>query len=350
MKIILTGACGFVGSTLAAELLASGEGISIVGVDNFIRAGSELNRLVLEKLGVELLHLDIRSASDMDSLPAADFVIDAAANPSVLAGVDGRTNSRQLMEHNLGGTINLLEYCKRHRAGFILLSTSRVYSIAALAALPIEVTDQAFRLKPKVEAGVSRAGISEDFSTAPPLSLYGVAKLSSEYLALEYGEAFGFPVWINRCGVLAGVGQFGRADQGIFSFWIHSHCARRPLRFLGFGGEGHQVRDCLHPRDLVPVLRQQMQVNAGKRVTNFGGGLANAMSLRQLHDWCDNRFGSHHVERGQENRPFDVPWLVLDSTQAAEEWNWRPQTLLPQILEEIAAHAETHPGWLDLTR
>jgi CDP-paratose 2-epimerase len=70
-------------------------------------------------------HLDIRNASDINSLPPADWVIDAAANPSVLAGVDGKTSSRQLIEHNLLGTINLLEYCKAHRAGFVLLSTSR---------------------------------------------------------------------------------------------------------------------------------------------------------------------------------------------------------------------------------
>ena len=55
----------------------------------------------------------------------------------MLAGVDGRTSSRQLIEHNLNGTVNLLEYCKRHRAGFILLSTSRVYSITALAGLQV---------------------------------------------------------------------------------------------------------------------------------------------------------------------------------------------------------------------
>ena len=65
-------------------------------------------------------------------------------------------------------------------------------------------------------------GISEDFPTTAPLSLYGASKLASETLILEYGECFDFPVWINRCGVLAGAGQFGKADQGIFSFWIHS--------------------------------------------------------------------------------------------------------------------------------
>ena len=61
-----------------------------------------------------------------------------------------------------------------------------------------------------------------------PLSLYGASKLASETLILEYGECFGFPVWINRCGVLAGAGQFGKADQGIFSFWIHSFKEKIP--------------------------------------------------------------------------------------------------------------------------
>jgi CDP-paratose 2-epimerase len=215
----------------------------------------------------------------------------------------------------------------------------------------MEIRDNAYRLKPDHGVpGVSDLGIDEEFSTAPPLSLYGIAKLCSEYLALEYGAAFGFPVWINRCGVLAGAGQFGTADQGIFSFWIHSHCARRPLRFIGFGGEGYQVRDCLHPRDLVPMLRKQLQVSEGKRITNLGGGPANAMSLRQLSDWCASRFGPHTVEHGEEERAFDVPWLILDSTQATEQWDWCPQTALFEILEEIAGHAETHPGWLDLSR
>jgi CDP-paratose 2-epimerase len=61
---------------------------------------------------------------------------------------------------------------------------------------------------------------------------------------------------MNRCGVLAGAYQFGKADQGIFSYWIHSWARRRPLTYIGFDGMGHQVRDCLHPRDLVPLARR----------------------------------------------------------------------------------------------
>src|SRR5204862_3268187 len=108
-------------------------GHSLVGFDNFIRPGSESNRAELKKLGVKFFQGDLRAASDLETLPPVDWVIDAAANPSVLAGVDGRTSSRQLVEHNLGGTVNMLEFCKQHRAGFVLLSTSRVYSIPPLA-------------------------------------------------------------------------------------------------------------------------------------------------------------------------------------------------------------------------
>jgi len=84
--------------------------------------------------------------SDLESLPAADGVVDAAAQPSVLAGRDGKTSSRQLLEHNLLGTINLLEYCRASCAGFILLSTSRVYSIPALTQLPLRTEASAYSL------------------------------------------------------------------------------------------------------------------------------------------------------------------------------------------------------------
>jgi CDP-paratose 2-epimerase len=126
MKVLISGICGFVGSHLARHLLESFENLTLVGIDNLARPGSETNRVALKQLGVELRHGDIRMASDMDALPAAEWVLDAAAQPSVLAGRDGKTSSRQLLEHNLLGTINLLEYCRNMRAGFILLSTSRV--------------------------------------------------------------------------------------------------------------------------------------------------------------------------------------------------------------------------------
>jgi CDP-paratose 2-epimerase len=199
---------------------------------------------------------------------------------------------------------------------------------------------------------LSAAGNSESFSTTPPLSLYGVSKLASEVLALEYGYAFDIPVWINRCGVLAGAGQFGHVTQGIFSFWINAHLRRRALSYIGFGGSGHQVRDCLHPSDLGAVVLRQMDAGApGPRpsIVNLSGGVENSMSLRQLTKWCDDRFGAHEVAKDPRPRRFDVPWMVLDSALAANTWQWRPCISLPTILEEIAAHAEAHPEWLRLS-
>lgn len=351
MRIFISGICGFVGSSLALGWKMAGAGHQIFGCDSFIRPGSETNRLRLKEAGIPVLHMDIRSASDFESLPAADYVVDAAANPSVLAGVDGKSSSRQVIEHNLGGTINLLEYCKRVRAGFVLLSTSRVYSILPLTQLPVEVDGRgAFRLRTDVPLppGVSPAGINESFSTTPPLSLYGATKVASETLALEYGETFGFPVWINRCGVLAGAHQFGHAEQGIFSFWIHSWCQRQPLRYIGFEGTGHQVRDLLHPRDLLSLLDKQFVTEAAPlgRVFNVAGGPENSLSLRQLSDWCTERFGPREVAADAVTRRFDVPWVCLDSTRVREAWQWQAQTGWPEVLEEIAQHAESHPSWL----
>ncbi len=423
MKILITGICGFAGSVIARGLLEHISGLAITGLDNLCRRGSETNVEPMRALGIDVRIGDIRNEADIAALPPADWIIDCAANPSVLAGVDGKTSAKELLDHNLGGTIHLLEYCRRHGAGFLLLSTSRVYSIKPLAELPVEVHDDAF--VPAVStfhfspSTFSAHGVRETFPSDPPISLYGSSKKCSELLALEYGMTFDFPVRINRCGVLAGAGQFGKADQGIFSYWIHSWAARRPLKYIGFGGKGHQVRDCLHPRDLVPLIVKQINQTTrasgswpgslsegqpGGRdereqtrqslppILNLSGGAENSMSLAQLSRWCARRFpgseiaysslltgglpASHpansrppgdrqprvarRVERSEinqqsdinnppcESRPFDIPWMVLDSCLAGETWNWRPATPIGNILEEIALHAEQTPNWLDL--
>src|ERR1035441_914151 len=206
MRILITGICGFVGSTLARGLRAGWPDWEIVGLDNLVRAGSEMNRGGLRQRGIKLHHGDVRTLSDLETLPRCDWIIEAAANPSVLAGVDGKTSSRQLLEHNLVGTFNMLELFKQWRCGFTMLSTSRVYSIRALAAIPVEPkADRCARRTdepsdpqhatrntqpPSSIPGLSVNGIAENFSTEPPLSLYGSSKRASELLACEYAESF----------------------------------------------------------------------------------------------------------------------------------------------------------------
>ena len=122
-------------------------------------------------------------------------------------------------------------------------------------------------------------------------------------------QAFDFPVWINRCGVLAGAGQFGTPDQGVFSYWIHAHARRRPLRFIGFDGTGKQTRDVFHPRDLAVLADVQMNCtrSGGQQIYCAGGGPSNAISLAQLTAWCDQRFGPHAPAADPESAALRHP-------------------------------------------
>jgi CDP-paratose 2-epimerase len=353
MKILITGVCGFVGRALAECLLERVEGIRLAGIDNLIRPGAEINRMRVEALGVEFTHGDLRSASDIAGLPQCDWVIDAAANPSVLAGLSGSGSSRRLFEHNLSGLGNVLEYCREHKAGLILLSSSRVYSIPALAAIPLRVDNQCFVLDAgaPLPHGLTSNGIGVDFSTTAPVSLYGATKLASEIMALEYGAAFDFPVWVTRCGVLAGAGQFGTPAQGIFAYWVNAHLRRRPIRFIGFNGAGYQARDAFHPRDLAALILAQMRTGRsdGRRIYTAGGGPSNTMSLAQLTAWCDERFGTHVPASDPQPRMYDIPWVAMDNTETVRDFGWNIEMPLPEILEEIAQHACKHPDWLEVS-
>jgi CDP-paratose 2-epimerase len=351
MRVFITGICGFTGRILAEVIAAAGHEVS--GLDNFSRTGSRSNLEPLRRAGISVHDRDIRDAKAFDGLGKIDWVVDAAADASVLAGLDHASPSRRLVDINLFGTVNVLEFCKKAGAGLILLSTNRVYSIEALARLKLKTVDRAFCLAAAKSwpPGLSEKGVSEDFSTAAPISLYGACKLASEIVAAEYSATFGFPVWINRCGLLSGAGQFGTPAQGIVGFWIHAWLRNYPLRYTNFGGKGHQVRDLLHPRDLADLMLKQMAEPAKKapRLVNVAGGQDSAISLRQLSDWCTARFGARDVVPDPTPRAFDLPWIVTDSSRARRAWNWRPAVKRDILLEEIAAHAEANPGWLALS-
>jgi CDP-paratose 2-epimerase len=224
----------------------------------------------------------------------------------------------------------------------------------------MQVVDNAFLPDPDQEfpVGVSINGISEGYSTDPPVSLYGSTKVTSEHLALEYGSTFGFPVWINRCGVMAGAGQFGHPAQGILAYWIHSFREGKPLQYIGFGGNGYQVRDCLHPRDLVHLFKKQFAADqrsldqnteTRSRIYNLSGGTTNSISLLNLSAWCERRYGMNAISRVPDSRQFDIPWVVLDSSQANRERGWSATIKLEEILQEIADFADRESDWLALS-
>jgi CDP-paratose 2-epimerase len=345
MRLLITGACGFVGSQLAIQLKRRFSELAITAFDNLARRGSESNIAALKRLGCSFVHGDVRQAEDLVELPPCDLILDCAANPSVLAGVGGGTS--QLIAHNLVGTLNLLEKCRRDQAGLVMLSSSRVYSIDRLNDIPLVSTATRFAFdeaRPS-PAGCSLRGISESFSTDAPISLYGATKLASEVIALEYGAAFGLPIWIDRCGVIAGAGQFGRIDQGIFSYWIYQWLLGNSLSYIGYGGTGQQVRDFISPADLAELIEKQIRHgNApAPRIINVDGGLARSLSLAELSTWCREHLGpGPDVKAIPDNRRYDVPHYVTDTSLAEQAWQWSPQESVEQTLEGIARWAREH--------
>jgi len=350
VRLLVTGACGFVGSRLCIALKQRWQDLEVIALDNLSRRGSETNVPVLRRTGCQVVHGDVRTNEDLAELPLCDWVIDCAANPSVLSGIDGGT--AQLVAHNLGGTLNLLEKCRRDRSGLLILSSSRVYSIEQLNAIPL--VEAGTRLviahDRELPEGFSSRGVAESFSTAPPISLYGATKLASEVMALEYGAAFDFPVWVDRCGVIAGAGQFGKIDQGIFSFWIYQWLLGRPLSYIGFGGRGLQVRDLIAPSDLANLVDKQLRnpTAPAPRVINVGGGAVRSMSLHELSDFCrQNVGGPPTLTSTTATRKYDIPFYVTDSTLAENAWGWRAVESIEETLTAIARHARDNRPLLE---
>jgi CDP-paratose 2-epimerase len=83
------------------------------------------------------------------------------------------------------------------------------------------------------------------------------------------------------------------------------------------------------------------------KIVNLGGGIENCMSLKELSNWCEERFGSNEIISSEEVRPMDAPWIVMDSTTAQNAWNWNVEIKIEDILNEIAQHAEENATWLE---
>ena len=154
----------------------------------------------------------------------------------------------------------------------------------------------------------------------------------------EYVNAYGLRAIINRCGVLAGPGQFGKVDQGVFTLWVANHYFKKPLKYTGFGGKGKQVRDLLHPHDLFALVVKQLP-QMGKfsgQVFNVGGGYKVSTSLVELTSLCEQVVGNKTViEEEAESSMVDMPLYISDHSKASDSFDWIPERSLSLIVEDI---------------
>lgn len=345
MRVLVTGGAGFVGSSLAVWLRRQHPTWEVVAFDNLKRRGSELTLPRLGKAGVRFVHGDVRVAEDFESVGAIDLLLECSAEPSVLAGLSG--SPAYVLQTNLGGTIQCLEHARRCRAAMLFLSTSRVYPIRQLADIPLREMETRFEIDAAAPGrpGLSVSGVAEEFSLDGARSIYGATKLASELLIQEYAEAYGLPSIIDRCGVLAGPWQMGKVDQGVVTHWVVSHVLGRPLRYIGYGGTGKQVRDVLHVDDLARLVDKQIEGIAVARATvyNVGGGVDCSVSLRELSALCIKATGSEvPLEGVPDTRTADVPFYATDARKVRERFAWRPEFTPQQIVDDVAKWVNAH--------
>ncbi|MCX5699918.1 MAG: NAD-dependent epimerase/dehydratase family protein [Candidatus Omnitrophica bacterium] len=335
-SLLVTGGAGFIGSNLAVGFKQKYPKLKVCALDNLVRGGSELNLPRLKENDIKFIRADVRNPKDLVLDFDLDLMIECSAEPSVMAGLD---NPLYIINTNLVGTVNCLELCRRQKADIIFLSTSRVYPYQAINKIKRIEADTRFKWLPAGRIfGWSQAGINEDFTIGGPKTLYGATKLSSELLLEEYVANYGIKGVINRCGVIAGPWQFGKVDQGVFTYWMLAHYFKRPLKYIGFGGKGKQVRDLLHVDDLFKLIdlevSQLSKVNG--RIYNVGGGRQVSLSLSEATKLCQQITGNK-IKIGSDlnTRPGDISIYLSDNRKVAEELGWRPQKTVKAILSDI---------------
>ncbi len=344
-RIIITGGAGFVGSSYAIWLARRHEGLSITAVDNLKRRGSELNLPRLREHGIDFVHADIRNPEDLrldERKP--DLIIDCSAEPSVLAGYG--SGSEYVIRTNLMGTGNCLELARRCGSAVMFLSTSRVYPVAMLNRIAFTEEATRFEIAEVQELpGVSRNGVSEGFPLEGARSLYGATKLASEILLHEFADMYGLPIIINRCGVIAGPWQMGKVDQGVAALWVGAHRFGFPLSYIGWGGEGKQVRDVLFIDDLCELLDIQLDRigEISGLVFNVGGGPLASASLLEMTRMCEiiTRH-SLQITRSTDQRPGDVRIYVTDNSRVQSILGWSPRTTVENTLTAIETWLHDH--------
>lgn len=222
MKILVTGAAGFIGSHLCEELLKDKKH-NVIGIDDFIGPTpfslklKNLKNLLPEKrftfIKENLLTADLASL-----LEGVDVIFHLAAIPGVRSSWGNHFHP--YAAHNIQALQRLLEACREHSIQtFVFASTSSVY-------------------------GEKQGKVSENTSLSP-LSPYGVTKLTGEKLCHVYKQSFGIPIVILRFFTVYGPRQ--RPDMA-FHRLIKQHLQQKPLTIFG---DGQQSRDFTYISDCV---------------------------------------------------------------------------------------------------
>ena len=301
MKILVTGAAGFIGFHLSRQLL--GKGHEVTGVDSI--SGYYSTRLKQDR--VELLspyrmfsfsEMDVCNRSDIESLFASgnfDMVIHLAAQPGVRYSIDA---PHKYIESNIVGFLNVLEASRQNRVShFLYASSSSVYGN-------------------RVGGSFSEAG-----DTDHPESLYAATKKSYELIAYSYTRQFG----IHAIGLrfFSVYGPWGRPDMAYFSF------TKKILRgeLVPVFNNGEMVRDFTYIDDIcngVVSLVETVDKLPQYKVYNLGNN--KPLKISQLIEAIEEALGRKALIDLKPMQSGDVVFTCADIAESFKDFGYKPVT------------------------
>ncbi len=322
MTWLITGGCGFIGSNLADLLMGQGE--QVVLLDNLSRVGSQDNLLWLrERHGIDwsFVQADIRDAGIVEKT-VRQF------KPKVIAHLAGQVamttsiqNPRMDFEINGMGTLNVLESVRLHSPNTIVLysSTNKVYG--SLEEMNYREADLRYELIDHPN------GLNESLQLDGH-SPYGCSKLTGDQYVRDYSRMFELRTVVFRHSSMYGGRQFATYDQGWIGWFCQKALEMQDSKSLTFtiSGNGKQVRDVLHARDLVQVYRQavaHIETSSGQ-IYNIGGGMENSLSLLELFKMLEVITGFPMRFERLDWRHGDQKVFVADVKKARNDFGWMP--------------------------
>jgi UDP-glucose 4-epimerase len=293
LSYIVTGAAGFIGSTLVDRLLL--DGYKVLGVDNFSTGQKHFLETALKNPNFKLIELDILDLEKLKlSFSRCDAVFHLAANADVRFGTDypGRD-----LEQNTIGTYNVLEAMRMNGVKKIVFSsTGSVYGESKVIPTP------------------------EDGPFPIQTSLYGASKVACEGLISSYCEGFGFQSWIFRFVSILGE----RYTHGhIFDFYRQLKLHPDSLSILG---NGKQRKSYLYVQDCLDAILISLE-KANERVNIFNLGFDGYVEVNDSIGFILNELNLNPkliYSGGDKGWIGDNPFIFLD-TKKIQALGWNPK-------------------------
>lgn len=242
MKILVTGACGFIGSNFVRYMFSAHEGISITNLDKLTYAGNPANLRDVEGANdYTFVKGDICDEALVDGLVSEGF--DAIVNFAAESHVDRSiTGPDEFIRTDVFGTFNLLEACrKRHVKRYLQVSTDEVY-------------------------GSIESGSFTESSNIAPNSPYSASKASADLLVRAYFKTYGMPVLVTRSSNNFGPYQY---PEKLIPLFITNAMDDLPVPLYG---DGLNVRDWLFVNDNCAGIDLVLANGEPGGVYNIGGG------------------------------------------------------------------------------